>query len=280
VLVEIVVLVKGVPDFREGKVSFKEDNTLNRGATPTVLNPNDHLAIKAALEVKVKQGATVHLVSMGPPNYKSIMKEAMEIYGDHAYLLSDRMMGGADTLATARTLGAGIAKIGKPDLVIAGFKSADGETGQTGPQTAWFMDYPILTHVTGLEVDAAGRRVVATRRVYDEIEEVEAPLPCFIVTDPEFKINYRKATQRLQFQKLSEATKARAASMDSHFKQWALADLPVDPKLVGLKGSPTIVAKVEPIPAAPRERTAKVYDGSNEVELAEVADRILKAMEA
>src|SRR5687767_15065497 len=118
-----IVLVKGVPDFREGKVSFKEDNTLNRGATPTVLNPNDRLALAAALEQKVKHGGRVSLMSMGPPNYKSILKEAMEVYGDDAYLLSDRMMGGADTLATAWTLSGGIKKVGMPDLVIAGFKS-------------------------------------------------------------------------------------------------------------------------------------------------------------
>ena len=73
-----VVLVKGVPDFRHGHVKFKEDNTLDRGGTPTVLNPNDHLALQGALEAKVKHGGEVHLISMGPPNYKKIIAEATE----------------------------------------------------------------------------------------------------------------------------------------------------------------------------------------------------------
>jgi electron transfer flavoprotein beta subunit len=215
-------------------------------------------------------------MSMGPPNYKSILKEAMEVYGDDAYLLSDRMMGGADTLATAWTLSGGIKKVGMPDLVIAGFKSADGETGQTGPQLAWVLDYPIITHVISLEVDEKKKTVRARRTAGEDIEEIEAPLPCMVVTDPGFNSTYRSATHRLQFQKLSEETVHRAASIESVFKQWGVADLPLDPKRIGLKGSPTIVNKVEPIPTAAKERTAKVVDAKNDRELAEVAQRIVQ----
>ena len=271
-----VVLVKGVPDFREGKVSFKEDNTLNRGATPTVLNPNDRLALAAALEIKVKHGGNVSVVSMGPPNYKSILKEAMEVYGDDAYLLSDRIMGGADTLATAETIAAGLRKIGLPDLVIAGFKSADGETGQTGPQTAWVLDYPVITHVISLEVDPAGKKVRARRSAGEDIEEIEAPLPCFIVTDPGFTSTFRNATHRLKLLQLVDETVKRAQTIDSVFKQWSAADLGADLKKIGLKGSPTIVNKVEPIPTAAKERTAKVVDAKNPRELEDVARRIVQ----
>lgn len=268
---DCIVLVKGVPDFREGKVSFKEDNTLNRGATPTVLNPNDHHALNAALAVKVKHGGTVTVMSMGPPNYKSILKEAMQYVGDRAFLLSDRMLGGADTWATAWTLSAGMKKAGLPDLVIAGFKSADGETGQTGPQTAYLLDYPLITHVISFDVDEK-RRVVTCRRLDgQEVETVEAPLPAFLVTDPGFNVDYRSATHRLRFQQLQRETRARAEVIDSVFKMWGLADLPVDPTKVGLKGSPTIVAKVEPIPVAPKERTAKVFRGDNPADLAQAA---------
>jgi electron transfer flavoprotein beta subunit len=269
-----VVLVKGVPDFREGKVSFKEDNTLNRGATPTVLNPNDRLALAAALEVQVKHGGTVSVMSMGPPNYKSILKEAMEVCGDDAFLLSDRMMGGADTWATAMTLAGGMKKMGLPDLVIAGFKSADGETGQTGPQTAWVLDYPVITHVISLDVDEARKVVRARRTAGEDIEEIEAPLPCFIVTDPGFTATFRTATQRLQLLHLTEESVKRAANIDAVFKQWSAADLQVDMRKIGLKGSPTIVNKVEPIPVAAKERTARVVDGKNMKELEEVAKRI------
>lgn len=271
---DCIVLVKGVPDFREGKVSFKEDNTLNRGATPTVLNPNDHHALKAALSVKVRHGGNVTALSMGPPNYKSILKEALEICGDRAVLLSDRMMGGADTLATAWTLSSGIRKLGLPDLIIAGFKSADGETGQTGPQTAWLLDLPVLTHVIEFDVDEKRRVVTAQRLDGLEVETVEAPLPAFLVTDPGFVVHYRLATHRLRLQKFQTEAKQRAEQIDRVYTQWALADLPVDPRNVGLKGSPTIVAKVEPIPRAPQERTARVFRGDNAAELTQAIKTI------
>lgn len=257
-------------------MSFKEDNTLNRGATPTVLNPNDRLALAAALEIKVKHGGNVSIVSMGPPNYRSILREAMEVYADDAVLLSDRMMGGADTLATAETLAAGIRKMGLPDLVIAGFKSADGETGQTGPQTAWILDFPILTHVISLEVDASARMVRARRNAGDDVEDVEAPLPCFVVTDPGFVSTFRSATHRLRLLKLSEETAERAKNAEGVFRMWGVADLGADLKKVGLKGSPTIVSKVEPIPVAARERTARVVDARSEADLADVAQRIVQ----
>ncbi|MSP78251.1 MAG: electron transfer flavoprotein beta subunit/FixA family protein [Dehalococcoidia bacterium] len=277
-MVDCIVTVKGVPDFREGKVHFKEDNTLNRGETPTVLNPSDRIALMAALEIKVKHGGKVTVVSMGPLGYKTVLQEALEVYGDDAYLFSDRQMGGADTLATAYTLGMGMKKIGLPDIVISGFKTADGETGQTGPQTAWLLDYPIITHVISIEVDTGNRKVLARRLAGEDIEEIESPLPCYIITDPNFEASYRSATHRLRFLKLQEETRARAATIDSVFKAWNATELGLDPKKIGLKGSPTIVNKVEAIPTAPRERTAKVISGKDDQALAEVAKQIAQAI--
>jgi electron transfer flavoprotein beta subunit len=264
---EFVVLVKGVPDFRRGKVAFKEDNTLDRSKTPTVLNANDYFALEAALEAKVKLGGTVHVVCMGPPNYRVILQQAMQdVYADRLYLLSDRALGGADTLATAEALAAGIRRIGKVDLVFAGFKTADGETGQTGPQAAWKLGMPLVTHVTRLDVDSRTGNALAERVAYDEVEEVEAPLPCFVVTDPAFRTNYRKAEHLLKHKELRAATLKRAKQYEQHSVQWGAPELTppqgtADPRRIGIGGSPTIVRAVDPIPQAPQERTAVVLQG-------------------
>lgn len=273
-----VVLVKGVPDFRHGHVKFKEDNTLDRGQTPTVLNPNDHLALHGALEAKVKHGGEVHLVSMGPPNYKKIIAEAMGIYGDKGALCSDIKLGGADTLATAYTLSSAVKKIGDVDIIFAGFKSADGETGQTGPQTAWKLGWPVVTHVTRLEIDEAARTFTAERFVYDEVEQVTGPLPCVIITDPGFRPTYTKASHRLKLRDLQEETRERAKTILDNIPTWTQADLGVDENLVGLRGSPTIVRVVEPIPAAPSERTALVLDGKKSSDIDEAARIIVQKM--
>ena len=273
-----VVLVKGVPDFRHGHVKFKEDNTLDRGQTPTVLNPNDHLALHAALEAKVKHGGDVHLVSMGPPNYKRIIAEAMGIYGDAGALCSDIKLGGADTLATAYTLSAAIKKIGGVDIVFAGFKSADGETGQTGPQVAWKLGWPVVTHVTRIAIDEQARTFTAERFVYDEIEEVTGPLPAVIITDPGFRPNYTKASHRLKHKDLTGETRERAKTILDAIPVWGFGDLGVAEDTVGLRGSPTIVRVVEPIPAAPSERTALVLDGKKDADIEEAARVIVQKM--
>jgi electron transfer flavoprotein beta subunit len=285
-----VVLTKGVPDFREGKVSFDEDGHLERGKTPTVMNPNDKHALRAALQTKVRQGGDVSLMSMGPPGYAEILQEGMnDVYADDLYLLSDREMGAADTWATSMTVATGLEKMNEnPDLLFAGFKTADGETGHTGPQTEWCLnlnddmpDYPLITHVVAMDIDE-DEEVVRTKRLVEgdvsEIETVETELPAFIVVDPEFEPTYRKADHRLRHKDFRAETEERAAEFGEYladdsdaemtdwdrFTMWNHEDLNLDPDYIGLDGSPTIVSGVDPIPKAPSEREAQMIDPDDE----------------
>ncbi|WP_226021575.1 electron transfer flavoprotein subunit beta/FixA family protein [Halomicrobium salinisoli] len=274
-----VVLTKGVPDFREGQVSFDEDGHLERGKTPTVMNPNDKHALRAALQTKVRNGGTVSLMSMGPPGYEEVLQEGMtDVYADDCYLLSDREMGAADTWATAMTVATGIQNLEEsPDLVFAGFKTADGETGHTGPQTAWCLGMPLVTHVVALDVDEEAGTLRAKRLVegdVEEIETVETELPAFVVADPEFEPTYRKAAHRLAWKDLREETRERAESFEDHLTVWDHADLNLDPDYIGLDGSPTIVAGVDPIPRAPSEREATVVDPDDESGMEQVFDEL------
>ncbi|MCO8267693.1 electron transfer flavoprotein subunit beta/FixA family protein [Haloferax prahovense] len=260
----MVVLTKGVPDFREGQVSFDEDGHLERGKTPTVMNPNDRFALQAALQTRVRHGGRVSVMSMGPPGYKEVLREAMEtVYADDLHLISDREMAAADTWATAITLSAGIETLGEPDVVFAGFKTADGETGHTGPQTNWCLDMPLVTHVISLDIDEDAGTLRAKRLVegdIEEIETVETELPAFVVADPEFEPSYRTAGERLTLKDLREETQARAENYEEHLTVRDHADINVDPDYIGLDGSPTIVSSVDPIPKAPAEREATMVD--------------------
>lgn len=272
-----VVLTKGVPDFREEQVSFDEDGHLERGNTPTVMNPNDKHALRTALQTKVRQGGTLSVMSMGPPGYGDVLREAMEsVYADELYLLSDRELAASDTWATAITLATGLKKMEEsPDLVFAGFKTADGETGHTGPQVCWCLDWPLITHVVALDVDEDEGTVRAKRLVegdIEEIETVEAPMPAFIVADPEFEPTYRKATHRLTRKDLREETQKRAENHEEYMTTWNHEDLNLDPDYIGLDGSPTIVSSVDPIPKAPAEREATMVEPGDEKGMSEVFD--------
>lgn len=273
----LFVLTKGVPDFREGQVSFDEDGHLERGKTPTVMNPNDRFALQAALQTKIRQGGNVSVMSMGPPGYKEVLQEAMEsVYADDLYLLSDREMAAADTWATAITLCTALEKHeNRPDIVFAGFKTADGETGHTGPQTCWGLDYPIVTHVIAMEVDQSAGIVRAKRLVegdIEEIETVEASLPCLIVTDPEFEPAYHRAEHRLKHKDLRDQTRQRAETYEDYLTIWDHENLNLDPDYIGLDGSPTIVESVDPIPKAPSERDATMIDANDPDALSEILD--------
>jgi len=271
-----VVLTKGVPDFREGQVSFDEDGHLERGKTPTVMNPNDKHALRAALQTKVRNGGRVSLMSMGPPGYGDVLREGMEtVYADDLYLVSDRELAASDTWATAITLATALRKMGEPDLVFAGFKTADGETGHTGPQTCWCLDWPIITHVIALDVDEAEGLVRAKRLVEGDIEEVEtveAPLPACIIADPEFAPSYRRASHRLALKDLRGETAERAADHEAYLTTWDHEDLNLDPDYIGLDGSPTIVSSVDPIPKAPAEREATMVEPGDSEGMNEVLD--------
>lgn len=282
----VAVIIKLEPDFSEGNVSYNADGTLNRAETKSILGPHSAIASNAAFYAKVKYGARVAVGTMGPPIAESALQQAQLLCdADELHLYSDRIFAGADTLATAEVLKAGISKVegGNVDIVFSGHRASDGETGQTGPQTAWKWGYTFLGNVIDYNVDLESRLVRAKRLItlqgfYDIIEEVEAPLPVFISIDPSYKAFFNTVSQRLAFEKYQKEAKFRAENYKQFLKVLNTQQLGIDPKLVGLPGSPTIVYKVERIPKAKASRKAEVIDGSNRDQIARVASNIYEAL--
>jgi electron transfer flavoprotein beta subunit len=277
----VAVIIKLEPDFSEGNVSYNADGTLNRAETKSILGPHSAIACQAAFYARVKFGARVSIGTMGPPNADAALAQAQAISdADELHLYSDRTFAGADTLATAETLKAGILKMnGKMDIVFSGHRASDGETGQTGPQTAWKLGYTFLGHVIDYDIDmerkvVRAKRLVTLQGFYDIIEEVEAPLPVFIAIDPSYKPHFNTVSQRLAYEKYQQEAQSRVASYKQFLKTFNSQELGVDPKLVGLPGSPTIVYKVEKIPKAKASRKAEVVDGASRDELRRVAAKI------
>ena len=129
---DIIVCIKQVPDTTEVKID-PATNTLIRQGVPSIVNPFDKNALESALQLKEQYGGKVTVLSMGPPQAKDALKECLAMGADEAVLMSDRAFGGADTLATSRTLAAGIRKLGRYDLLICGKQAIDGDTAQVGP---------------------------------------------------------------------------------------------------------------------------------------------------
>ena len=118
-----------------------------------IINPVDKNAIEAALQLKEQFGGKVVLVSMAPPDAGEILKEALAMGVDEAYLLSDRAFAGSDTLATAKILAAGLKKIGQLDLILTGSESADSGTNHVPSQLGELLGLPHLNHITELSLE-------------------------------------------------------------------------------------------------------------------------------
>ena len=283
----VAVIIKLEPDFSEGNVSYNPDGTLNRAETKNTLGPHSAIAAQAAFYAKVMYCAKISIGTMGPPIADLALKQAQEISdAEELHLYSDKIFAGADTLGTAEVLRVGIGKMqNKMDIVFSGHRASDGETGQTGPQTAWKLGFTFLGNVISYQVNLENRTIRAKRLISlqgapNVIEEVEAPLPVFISIDPTFKSSYDTVSQRLSFQKYQKEAKLRSENFKEFLKIFNADELGVSKSLVGLPGSPTIVYKVERVPKSTATRRAEIVDGSNPEHIRTVVSKMKEALEA
>ncbi len=283
--INVAVIVKLEPDFSEGNVSYNPDGTLNRAETKNILGPHSAIAVNAAFYAKVKHGARISIATMGPPTAESMLQQAQLMSdADELYLYSDRIFAGADTLATAEVLKSGILKMPrKMDIVFSGHRASDGETGQTGPQTAWKLGMTFLGHVIDYDINPENRtvrvkRFVRLQGIYDVIEEIEAPLPVFIAIDPSYKPKFNTVSQRLAYEKYQKEARQRFQNYKQYLQVLNASQIRADPKLIGIAGSPTIVYKVERIPKGKATRQAEIIDGQDLEQIRKVVARMRQSL--
>ena len=156
---KIVVLAKQVPDTHNvGPDAMTAEGTINRSALPAVFNPEDLNALEQALILKDRfPGSSISGVTMGLPKSAEVRREALYRGADEGYVVTDRPLGGADTLATSYTLAQAIKKIGDFDIILGGRQAIDGDTAQVGPQVAQKLDLNQVTYVTSIEKVADGK---------------------------------------------------------------------------------------------------------------------------
>ena len=225
---KIVVCIKQVPDTKGG-VKFNPDGTLDRGAMLTIMNPDDKAGLEAALRLKDQYGAEVTVVTMGLPKAEEVLREAMAMGADKGILVTDRVLGGADTWATSTTIAGAIRNL-EYDLIITGRQAIDGDTAQVGPQIAEHLQIPVISYAQDIKVD--GNTVTVQRQYDDRYHVLEVQMPCLITA-------------------LSELNEPRYMTPGGIFDAcsaeittWGRADLKdVDDSNLGLAGSPTKIAK-------------------------------------
>ena len=226
---KIIVCVKQVPDTKGG-VKFNPDGTLDRGAMLTIMNPDDKAGLEAALRLKDQYGAEVTVLTMGLPKAEDVLREAIAMGADNGILVTDRVLGGADTWATSTTIAGAIRNIKDYDIIITGRQAIDGDTAQVGPQIAEHLGIPVISYTEGIEVD--GDSVIVKRQYEDRHHMLKAKMPVLITA-------------------LSELNEPRYMTpggifdaCDAEITTWGRANLvDVEDGDLGLKGSPTKIAK-------------------------------------
>ena len=194
-----------------------------------IMNPDDKAGLEAALRLKDEYGAEVTVLTMGLPKAADVLREALAMGADKAILITDRVLGGADTWATSSTIAAGIRKLDY-DLIITGRQAIDGDTAQVGPQISEHLGIPVISYAQDIKID--GDSVIVQRQFEDRYHVLKAKMPCLITA-------------------LSELNEPRYMTpggifdaCDAEITVWGRADLEtLDDANIGLAGSPTKIAK-------------------------------------
>ncbi|MDR1580833.1 MAG: electron transfer flavoprotein subunit beta/FixA family protein [Synergistaceae bacterium] len=222
------ILMKQVPDTDDVKMDH-ERGIMIRDGVGSIVNPLDLNALEAAVRIR-SDGDSVTVISMGPPKAEESLRECLALGADRALLATDAVFAGGDSWATSKVLAAVIKKIGVPDLIIAGEKATDGETGQVGPEVAAFLGLPVATRVTKLTKLPDGIEVTCT--LEDGILTQRLDTPCLVTVLSDINT--------LPLPTLSGKKRAYSLTVDT----LSAGELGIGEDDAGLAASPTRVVKI------------------------------------
>lgn len=259
---KIIIPIKQVPETSNVKMDEKT-GTMIREGVESIINPLDLYAIETGIELKEKHGGEITVITMGPPAAEKALREALAMGCDEAILLSGREFSGSDTWATSYTLAQAIRKIGDYDLIIAGERATDGDTSQVGPGIASFLDLPLSTYTSGiLAYDT--KSITVERLVEDGYEMLRLSLPALLTVVKEISV------PRLPTLRGKKAAKTKTIPV------WNAEAMGIDPALVGLKGSPTRVVKIE----SPKvTRGGVVLNAADEESLHQAVEQLVRFLD-
>jgi electron transfer flavoprotein beta subunit len=242
--VNVVVLVKQVPDTYAARGLRESDGSLDRDASDAVLDEINERAVEEALTLRGAHGGAVTVLSMGPDRATEAIRKALSMGADAAVHVTDEALAGSDAVGTARALAGAIGTVGDVDLVLAGNEASDGRSAAVPAMVAEVLGVPALTHARQVTVE--GSSVTVRRETDDGVVTLTAELPAVVSVNE--KINEPRYPS---FKGIMAAKKKKLTTL-------GLGDLGVDGGSVGAAGALTTVTTVAPKP--PKAAGEKVVD--------------------
>jgi electron transfer flavoprotein beta subunit len=219
---------------------------IRRDGVPLVMNPVDRNAVEAALQLRERFPGKVTVLTMGPPQSREALEEALAMGADEGILLCDRAFAGADAYATALTIAAAINKFCPSGLVLCGSETVDSGTRMVGPMLAEFLDVPYATNVRAMNVTSEEACLVEADLDGGEMK-VELHLPALITVSR--AINKPRIPDVMGI----------IGVADKPLLTYGAKDLGLPAEKLGLAGSPTRVASVWEFK---KDRRSEVLQGS------------------
>ena len=182
--VKILVTVKRVPN-PEQKLKFGGGQIDLSGASWQV-NTFDEYAAETALRLTEKgkggeRAGEVVVVSVGPKEVGQQLRGVLAMGADRAILVGAEDAA-LDADAVARILKA-VVEREKPDLVVLGKQTVDGDSNQVGQLLAGLLGWPQATFLAGIRLAADGKSATVTREVDAGVEEKRVRLPAVVTVD-------------------------------------------------------------------------------------------------
>ncbi|MGH3901966.1 MAG: electron transfer flavoprotein subunit beta/FixA family protein [Pseudonocardiaceae bacterium] len=251
----IVVLIKQVPDTWSERKLAGSDHTLDRGSADAVLDEINERAVEEALKIKEEADAgEITVVTMGPQRATDAIRKALSMGADKAVHLSDEGLHGSCAVQTVRALAKVIDTLGDVDLIIAGNEATDGTMGAVPAMIAEVLGLPELTHARKITVE--GRTITVERETDEAVTVLQADLPAVVSVHE--KINEPRYPS---FKGIMAAKKKPVSTL-------SLADVGIQAGDVGLAHATSRVTESAPRP--PREAGQVVTDeGDGAAKLAE-----------
>ncbi|UCB46457.1 MAG: electron transfer flavoprotein subunit beta/FixA family protein [Spirochaetota bacterium] len=226
----IIIPIKQVPETSNVRMD-ESTGTMVREGVESIINPLDLYAIEAGVQLKEEHGGSATVLTMGPPSAEKALREAIAMGCDEAILITGKEFAGSDTWATAYTLSSAIGKLGAYDIILAGERATDGDTGQVGPEISSFLDIPLAAYVSSI-IEITDGKATVERLLEDGYETLRVELPALLTVVKE--INFPRLPT------LGGKKKAKEAEIPV----WSRGILEIQEGELGLKGSPTRVDKI------------------------------------
>ncbi|MFC2147749.1 electron transfer flavoprotein subunit beta/FixA family protein [Bacteroidota bacterium] len=171
---KILVCISNVPD-TTSKINFAEGDTkFDTNGVQFVINPNDEFGLTRAMWFKEKQGATIHVATVGGPAVEPTIRKALAIGADEAVRINAEP---TDGLFVAQQL-AEVIKTGAYDLIIAGRESIDYNGGMVPGMISALLNFNFINTCIGLEIE--GNTATAVREIDGGKEKISTTLPLII----------------------------------------------------------------------------------------------------